>query len=71
MQNFNVKTLMIAYAEYQAELTNAESKGYGSCLSVIKHVLEGKVVKRGEGTTDEEWQVWSDLMERLKSEKAT
>jgi polyhydroxyalkanoate synthesis regulator phasin len=71
MQNVNVKTISMAYTEYQVDLQNAETKGYGSCLATMRHVLDGKIVKRGEGTTDEEWKIWSDLMERLKSEKST
>jgi hypothetical protein len=61
----STKTLSMSLSEYEQDLNEANASGYGQALAVLKHVLEGKTVKRSDQTTPEEWEVWSLLQERL------
>jgi hypothetical protein len=71
MSNSTTKTISMSYSEYEADLSKSNLEGYSQAMSIVRHVLNGKTVKRGEGTTDEEWAIWAQLMEKVKNEKDT
>lgn len=59
------KTISMPLSEYESDLEKASNAGYGQALKIVKHVLEGKIVKFNEHTSKDEKEVWSSLMERL------
>ena len=61
----DTKTISMALSEYEKDLNQANAAGYGQALAILKHVLDGKIVKQSDNTTKEEWEVWQALMDRL------